>query len=411
MPLTLDLALNVAEQAERELSNQPSLQPSGASQSHVRWADYERDEDGEECFQAGTSSQPPRQRPPPANRCESGADRRCFRHHGLDHLVRRKTTAEWPSEGTTAPESYPSPQSVRSGWRPSRVLVDTGSTISLVRPGVFPGTTGALSGGWTSTSVCLTTVTGQETRMMGRKRLAIRDSCIIGLDLPTRWGAWVDMAIAAITVGAETVALQSGRGGHRDSGGWRSSRRAMAREPRPLPSPCVPRGPVSAAFPSPETAEAVNALWLRSGVGLDVQQILECRYCLRQEERAHESPMALQTTEAAQTIGEAEGWLPLSARQLEQQQRADETLALVRDWLEAGQCPSWPEVSARGPEGAGAVWRYCTRTDSRRTAPSPCLLLARVAELLVAPRAAPLPLLTLRTGPRALQLQPLGGSG
>ena len=57
---------------------------------------------------------------------------------------------------------------------------------------------------------------------------------------------------------------------------------------------------------------------------------------------------ALQTTEAAQTISEAEGWLPLSARQLEQ--RADETLALVRDWLEAGQRPSWPEVSVRGPE-------------------------------------------------------------
>ena len=36
---------------------------------------------------------------------------------------------------------------------------------------------------------------------------------------------------------------------------------------------------------------------------------------------------ALQTTEAAQTVGEAEGWLPLSARQLEQQQRA-----LARPW-------------------------------------------------------------------------------
>ena len=53
MPLTLDVALHVAEQ---ELSDQPSLQPSGASQPHVRTADYERDEDGEECFQAGTSS-------------------------------------------------------------------------------------------------------------------------------------------------------------------------------------------------------------------------------------------------------------------------------------------------------------------------------------------------------------------
>ncbi|CAL8397744.1 unnamed protein product [Boreogadus saida] len=79
------------------------------------------------------------------------------------------------------------------------------------------------------------------------------------------------------------------------------------------------------------------------GIGQE-DSVLECRYCLRQEERANESPMvaALQTTEAAQTIGEAQGWLPLSARQLEQQQRADKTLVLVRDCLEAGQRPSWP---------------------------------------------------------------------
>ncbi|CAL8287781.1 unnamed protein product [Arctogadus glacialis] len=260
---------------------------------------------------------------PEPNGVVSGAENQAIwpvtalhRHHGLDHLVRWKTTAEWPSEGTTAP------------------------------------------GGWTATSVRLTTVTGQETGMRGRKRLAvrvgdrevmhefwladIRDSSIIGLDLLTLWGARVDMARAAITVGAETVALQSGRGWHGDSGGRRSSRRAMAWKPRPLPGPCVSRGPVSAAFPSLETAETVNALWLRSG-----------------EERAHESPMvaALQTTEAAQTISEAEGWLPLSARQLEQQQRADETLALVRDWLEAGQRPSWPEVS-KGQLGFQRPWLY-----------------------------------------------------
>ena len=40
------------------------------------------------------------------------------RHHGLDHLVRRKTAAERPSEGTAAPDSCSSPRSVRSGWRP-----------------------------------------------------------------------------------------------------------------------------------------------------------------------------------------------------------------------------------------------------------------------------------------------------
>ena len=59
---------------------------------------------------------------------------------------------------------------------------------------------------------------------------------------------------------------------------------------------------------------------------------LECRHCLRQEERADEPPVVA----AVQTTGDAEGWLPLSARQLEQQQRADETLAAVRDWLEEG---------------------------------------------------------------------------
>ena len=54
--------------------------------------------------------------------------------------------------------------------------------------------------------------------------------------------------------------------------------------------------------------------------------VLECRYCLRHEERVHESLMvaALQTTEADQTIGEAEGWLLLTASQLEQQQQADD---------------------------------------------------------------------------------------
>ncbi|CAL8343048.1 unnamed protein product [Arctogadus glacialis] len=40
---------------------------------------------------------------------------------------------------------------------------------------------------------------------------------------------------------------------------------------------------------------------------------------------------------------------PLSA-DTELQQWADDTLTRVTDCLEAGQCPSWPEVSARGPE-------------------------------------------------------------
>ena len=65
----------------------------------------------------------------------------------------------------------------------------------------------------------------------------IRDSCIIGLDLLTCWRARLDMAGAAITVDAETVALQSGRGEHGGSGDQRSSRQVTPREPRPLHSP------------------------------------------------------------------------------------------------------------------------------------------------------------------------------
>ncbi|CAL8256483.1 unnamed protein product [Arctogadus glacialis] len=235
------------------------------------------------------------------------------RRNGLDHLVRRKTAAERPSEGTAAPDSCPSPRSVRSGWRPGPrqgplpPLRDRRPTLH--GPGGhwvdhLPGASGRFSGhhrrtgGWTATSVRLTTVTGQETGMRGRKRLAnrvgdrevmhefwladIRDSCIIGLDLLNRWGARVDMAGATITVGTETVALQSGRGEHGGSGCQRSSRQVMPREPLPLPGPCIPRGPVSAAFPSPETAEAVNALWLRSVAGLDVQQSLQLRLLLEE---------------------------------------------------------------------------------------------------------------------------------
>ena len=54
----------------------------------------------------------------------------------------------------------------------------------------------------------------------------------------------------------------------------------MPREP--LPGPCIPRGPVSAAFPSPETAEAINALWLRSVAGLNVQQSRQLRLLLEE---------------------------------------------------------------------------------------------------------------------------------
>lgn len=39
----------------------------------------------------------------------------------------------------------------------------------------------------------------------------IHDPCIIGLDLMTCWGAVVDTAKATITIGSETIMLQTGR--------------------------------------------------------------------------------------------------------------------------------------------------------------------------------------------------------
>ncbi|KAJ8381244.1 hypothetical protein SKAU_G00020220 [Synaphobranchus kaupii] len=108
-----------------------------------------------------------------------------------------------------------------------RALVDTGATISLVRPGVLHNTGGPqLPGAWTPTATPLTSVMGAKMAMRGKKEVKvtvsgqevshefwladIADSCIIGLDLLKRWGACVDVSRASITHGTETVALQSG---------------------------------------------------------------------------------------------------------------------------------------------------------------------------------------------------------
>ena len=62
---------------------------------------------------------------------------------------------------------------------------------------------------------------------------------------------------------------------------------------------------------------------------------LECRYCQLQEEWGKEP-----STVAAVQTSDSEGWwLPLTTSQPRQQQEADETLALVRGWLEMRQRP------------------------------------------------------------------------
>ncbi|KAJ8340597.1 hypothetical protein SKAU_G00352300 [Synaphobranchus kaupii] len=139
-----------------------------------------------------------------------------------------------------------------------RALVDTGATISHVRPGVLHNTGGPqLPGAWTPTTTPLTSVTGAKMAMRGRKEVKvtvtgqevshefwladIADSCIIGLDLLKRWGACVDVSRASITLGMETPATQ---------------------QPPAQPKPALPA----------ETTAAVHTLWQRSSSGLDHQQ-------------------------------------------------------------------------------------------------------------------------------------------
>ncbi|KAK2917592.1 hypothetical protein Q8A73_004338 [Channa argus] len=114
-----------------------------------------------------------------------------------------------------------------NGYGMRQALVDTGSTICLLRRGVLPGTAGPLPADWTPTTTELLTVTGEKTVMPGKKLLPvvvgaqqishefwladIRDDCIVGLDLLARWGACVDVPGSSICLGTETIPLRSGR--------------------------------------------------------------------------------------------------------------------------------------------------------------------------------------------------------
>ncbi|KAJ8333917.1 hypothetical protein SKAU_G00412360 [Synaphobranchus kaupii] len=194
-----------------------------------------------------------------------------------------------------------------------RALVDTGATISLVRPGVLHNTGGPqLPGAWTPTATPLTSVTGTKMAMMGKKAVKvtvsgqelshefwladIANSCIIGLDLLKHWGACVDVSRASITLGTETVALQSGptrkparRARHLATTARPASKLLqLATAPKPQSLTTVPQPdhllahhhqPATQqppAQPKPalpaETTAAVHALWQRSSSGLNHQQ-------------------------------------------------------------------------------------------------------------------------------------------
>ncbi|KAJ8346723.1 hypothetical protein SKAU_G00281240 [Synaphobranchus kaupii] len=156
-----------------------------------------------------------------------------------------------------------------------RALVDTGATISLVWPGVLHNTGGPqLPGAWTPTTTPLTSVTRAKMAMRGKKEVTvsgqevlhefwladIADSCIIGLDLLNHWGACVDVSRASITLGAETVALQSVP---QPDHSLAHHHQPATQQPPAQPKPALPA----------ETTAAVHALWQRSSSGLDHQQL------------------------------------------------------------------------------------------------------------------------------------------
>ncbi|CAI5646279.1 unnamed protein product [Oreochromis niloticus] len=153
-------------------------------------------------------------------------------------------------------------------------------------------------------------LTGERADMRGKKPLQIRvkdlelvhdfwladiqDQCIIGLDLLTRWGACIDTAKRAITLGTETLALQCGqKQGAEGTRARRDRRRAAAAQQisgaggsgsSPLTSAPASQPDKS---PSTETTKAVGDLWQRSSVGLNVDQRQRLR-CLLDENVAEE---------------------------------------------------------------------------------------------------------------------------
>ena len=283
----------------------------------------------------------------------------------------------------------------RLDGQPCQALIDTGSTISLVRPGTLPHATNQPPTAWTATNTKLMTVTGEKVCMEGKKLLTVRagdqevvhefwlaniqDPCIIGLDLLSHWGAQVDVVGKAITLGKETVELQSGRREKNRPRGRRTSTAAQrvsgphAPTPdtnsaaQPQPAPTTSTEPMVA--PSVETTEAILKLWQRSSDGLNPQQHHKLK-CLLNDYRdifAARDEDCRQTGLVQHTI-ETGSALPIRLRPhrlaLSKRQAADEK---IREMHAAGVIePSdspWaaPVVLVRKKDD---TWRFCV--DYRR---------------------------------------------
>ncbi|KAJ8381149.1 hypothetical protein SKAU_G00019270 [Synaphobranchus kaupii] len=148
-----------------------------------------------------------------------------------------------------------------------RALVDTGATISLVRPGVLHNTGGPqLPGAWTPTATPLTSVTGAKMAMRGKKEVKVT-----GQHHPRHGDCSPTIRPDTKTAPTSTPPSHT-----------TSKLLQLATAPKPPSLTTVPQPDHSLAHhhqpaqPKPalpaETTAAVHALWQRSSSGLDHQQ-------------------------------------------------------------------------------------------------------------------------------------------
>ena len=261
--------------------------------------------------------------------------------------------------------------------QPCQALVDTGSTISLVRPGVLAGTAGQPSAAWVATEVKLMTVSGEKMKVAGRKLLKVRvgdqewehefwladiqNPSIIGLDLLRRWGAQIDLSDASVTLGSHSVKLQPRRA--KRPGEQRSNTATTATPGRDfLPTP-------PAALPPTEAAAALEELWQRSSPGLDPRQGRQLRELLEEyKDIFAASVKECRRTGLVQHRIETGNAPPIRLRPhrlaLAKRQAAED---MVREMLDAGviepsDSPWAAPVVLVKKKGGG--WRFCV--DYRR---------------------------------------------
>ncbi|KAG1957220.1 thy-1 membrane glycoprotein [Pimephales promelas] len=288
-PRNLSEALREAERAEEVLQARPATGRSSLQHHLTRAVEREVDV-------ARSEEEVSRVQPAETPRRRTRLDH-CYRCGEPGHFA-RDCPAPSPRPRAMSPRETTSEglylDCVVDG-QPCSALVDTGSTICLLRKGLLSGTAGPLPEDWTPTSTELLTVTGERTVMPGKKLLSvvvgmsqtnhefwladIRDECIIGLDLLSHWGARVDVPGAALCLDNETVPLRLGRSHHgkaptpkrhtRAAETQGETRGGIGAQTNTSP-PLTPHA--QSAPPSPETVVAVEELGRRSSEHLSTPQ-------------------------------------------------------------------------------------------------------------------------------------------